>query len=127
MSTVCDDTFFWNFQVGPEGGRLLVKDVVQMFPRHALDEKQELAYGLNGCNVQVEDVSLSIPPGALENEITVTLGISWGKSDVSTMSRDQVLVGPVVHCLPNDLHFNRPVKLSFHCRHEAVQLEVWST
>jgi len=62
----------------------------------------------------VRNVSLTIPPNALPHELTLTLAISCNTSDVPDLSDNQHLVGPVVHCLPHGLEFNKPVTLSFH-------------
>ncbi|KAI0213683.1 hypothetical protein LSAT2_001257 [Lamellibrachia satsuma] len=101
---VCRDRLYWNVNAGRAGA--------------ALEEM---------------NVSVTVPPGALERNITVTLVISGNKSDLpqfknGQLNDDQRLVGPVVHCLPHGLHFKKPVTLLFDCSHTAVlppNLQVW--
>ena len=77
--------------------------------------------GYNGKTVRIGDVSLTIPEGALEHEITITIGISQDPSDRPELQANQALVGPVVLCLPHGLSFKRPVTLSIDCDPEVVQ------
>ena len=74
------------------------------------------------------NVSLKIPPGALERDIAITLAISGNTSDLPQLDDDQRLVGPIVHCLPHGLHFKKSVTLSFDYSHTAVvppNMQVW--
>ena len=77
--------------------------------------------GHNGKTVCMGDVSLTIPEGALEHEITITIGISQNPSDLPELRPNQAVVGPVVHCLPHGLSFKQPVTLSIDCDPEVVQ------
>ena len=79
------DRYFWNFQVGQDGATL-----------------------------QVRSISLTVPPGALPVERTLTVGISDNTSDIPELPDNQHLIGPVVHLLPHGLKFQQPVALAFH-------------
>ena len=87
-----NDRCYWNFQVGKEGASL-----------------------------RVRNVSLTIPQGAIDKEITITLAISENAFDIPKSSGSRVFVGPVVHCLPHGLYFKRLVKLAFDYSPEEVQ------
>ena len=87
-----NDRRYWNFHVGPEG-----------------------------CCIHVRNVSLTIPKGALEKERTISIAFSYNTSDQPKLPYNQLLVGPVVHCLPHGLSFKQPVTLSFDYNPEAVQ------
>ena len=95
VSAVLDDRFYWNFLVGPGGDTL-----------------------------QLENVSLVIPEGALERELTVTLAISCNSSDMPLLTDDQRLFGPIIHCLPHGLQFKKPVTLSFDDSHATMLQEL---
>ena len=84
MAAVLDDRFYWNFNVGPKGDTL-----------------------------HLENVALVIPEGALDRELTVTLAISCNAADMPKLSDGRCLLGPVIHCLPHGLHFDKPATLSF--------------
>ncbi|KAI0219723.1 hypothetical protein LSAT2_028753 [Lamellibrachia satsuma] len=124
---VWNDRFYWNFQVGPEGAKLEVKNVSQTFPQDAPEIERDSLFGPEGSNVQVKNVSLTIPPDALEKELTITIAISWNRSDLPKLDDGQFLVGPVVHCLPHGLYFKRPVKLSFQCEQKVMDMQVFSS
>ena len=79
------DRRFWNFQVGQDGATL-----------------------------QVRSVSLTVPPGALTVERTLTVAISDNVSDIPKLPDNQHLIGPVVHLLPHGLKFQQLVTLSIH-------------
>ena len=87
-----NDRQYWNFCVGPEG-----------------------------CCIHVRNISLTIPKGALEKERTISIAFSYNASDRSKLPYNQLLVGPVVHCLPHDMSFKRPVTLSFYHDLQAAQ------
>ena len=70
--------------------------------------------GPSGGELEVMNVKLSIPEGALDRDTTITIAISNNKSDRPKLKNDQSFVGPVVHCLPHGLRFNKPVTLLFH-------------
>ena len=82
---VWNDRRYWNFEVGQDGAKL-----------------------------QVRNISLTVPPGALMEECTITVAISCNPSDIPKLPDNQHLVGPVVHFLPHGLKFQQPVTLSFH-------------
>ena len=69
----------------------------------------------------MRNISLTIPPGALEEQLTITMAISYNEEDLPKLPDKQLLVGPVVHCLWHGLEFKRPIKLSFDYGPEAVQ------
>ena len=74
--------------------------------------------GRKGATFEVMNVSLEIPPEALERKVTITLVISCNESDLSRLTAhlnddDKRLVGPVIDCLPRGLKFKKPVMLSF--------------
>ena len=69
----------------------------------------------------MKNVSLTIPPGALEEELTITMAISSNKKDQPKLPHNQLLVGSVVHCLWHGLKFKRQIKLSFDYDPEEVQ------
>ncbi|KAI0221409.1 hypothetical protein LSAT2_027246, partial [Lamellibrachia satsuma] len=89
---VLNDRRYWNFNVCPEG-----------------------------CCIHVGNVSLTIPKGALEKERTISIAFSYNTSDRPKLPYNQLLVGPVVHCLPHGMAFKQPVTLSFDYYPEAVQ------
>ncbi|KAI0226068.1 hypothetical protein LSAT2_023224 [Lamellibrachia satsuma] len=91
-SRVLNDRWYWNFHVGPEG-----------------------------CFIRVRNVSLTIPKGALEKERTISIAFSYNTSDRPKLPYNQLLVGPVVHCLPHGMAFKHCVTLSFDYDPEAVQ------
>ncbi|KAI0235002.1 hypothetical protein LSAT2_014615 [Lamellibrachia satsuma] len=105
--------------------------------RRAKVHRDRLYWNVNagpaGATLEAMNVSLIIPPGALDRKITVTLVISGNKSDLpqfknGQLNDDERLVGPVVHCLPHGLHFKKPVTLLFDCSHTSVlppKLQVW--
>ncbi|KAI0230594.1 hypothetical protein LSAT2_019088 [Lamellibrachia satsuma] len=97
---VWNDRRFWNFKVGPEGATL-----------------------------HVRNVSFTIPAGALEKKVIITIVISCKKSDEPKLKDDQRFIGPVVYCLPHGLSFKRPVTLQFNYDLEAVpassSMQLW--
>ena len=103
-----------------------MKNVLQTFPQDAPEIERDSLFGPEGSNVQVKNVSLTIPPDALEKELTITIAISWNRSDLPKLDDGQFLVGPVVHCLPHGLYFKRPVKLSFQCEQKVMDMQVLS-
>ena len=82
---VWNDRRYWNFHVGQDGAKL-----------------------------QVRNVSLTVPPGALMKQRTLTVAISCNASDIPKLPDNQHLVGPVMHFHPHGLRFQQPVTLSFH-------------
>ena len=70
----------------------------------------------------MRNISLTIPQGALEEELTITMAISSNEEDLPKLPDNQHLVGPVVHCLWHGLEFKQAVKLSFDYDPEAVQV-----
>ncbi|KAI0236990.1 hypothetical protein LSAT2_012501 [Lamellibrachia satsuma] len=79
-----DDRFSWTFHVGPAGGVLQVLTIV-----------------------------LSIPEGALTEDVAITIVVSTNKHDTPSLKDDQCLAGPIIHCLPHGLRFQKTVALSF--------------
>ena len=99
--TVLNDRFYWNFTVGPAGDTL-----------------------------QVGNMTLFIPEGALNTERTITLAISSNTADLPELSGDERLFGPIVHCLPHGLQLNKPATLSFDYSQAAAlkeppNMQVW--
>ena len=79
-----DDRFSWTFHVGPAGGVLQVLTIV-----------------------------LSIPEGALTEDVAITIIVSTNKHDTPSLKDDQCLAGPIIHCLPHGLRFQKTVALTF--------------
>ena len=61
-------------------------------------------------------VAMEIPPGALEKPVAITLTVVWDEGFRPELSKEESNVCPIVRCLPNGLHFHKPVKIRIpHC------------
>lgn len=71
----------------------------------------------SGGTLEILGVKLVIPEGAVENEVQMTLGITWDSSLYPNLSKTLTMLSPVVVCQPS-ITFLKPVQLSFP--HSAV-------
>lgn len=72
-----------------------------------------------------DDVVLSVPPGAVESDVEISLAI---RSDLSFRASKGFIVSPVVECLPSGTQFARPVTIQMpHCSGGPLDaLHVWT-
>ncbi|KAI0224801.1 hypothetical protein LSAT2_024199 [Lamellibrachia satsuma] len=81
-----NERFYWTFKVGPAGGIF-----------------------------QVMNIMLSIAKDAVDEAVTFKIGVSHNDQDRPPLKQDYSVVGPIIHCLPHELQFRKPVALSFGC------------
>ncbi|XP_023931638.1 helicase with zinc finger domain 2-like [Lingula anatina] len=77
-------------------------------------------------------VSLYVPPGALESQTLITLGITRREQDKLPVGPDQAQTSPVVFCEPHGLMFKKMIFLTIsHCIPDVhglnTQKNIWSS
>ena len=78
--------------------------------------------GPSGGTISFHGVQLNVPPGALDRDAFIRIGILWGKQVIPKMEKGAALLSPIVCCEPNGLKFKEKATLTIpHC---AVNVEV---
>lgn len=69
----------------------------------------------SGGVLELLDIKLVVPSGALTEDTLITLGVTWRFSVYPKLSKSSAMLSPVVVCQPS-IVFRKPVHLSFpHC------------
>ena len=77
--------------------------------------------GSSGGTISFHGVQLVIPPGSLDEEVLIRIGILWGKQVIPKMEKGAALLSPIVCCEPNGLTFKEKATLTIpHCAVNAT-------
>ena len=77
--------------------------------------------GPSGGTISFHWVQLNVPPGALDRDVFIRIGILWGKQVIPKMEKGAALLSPIVCCEPGGLRFKEKATLTIpHCAVNAT-------
>ena len=81
--------------------------------------------GPDGGTMSISGIKLTVPKGALDSPVLLTIGVLWDENFFPTLTKKETMLSPIVLCQPSGIQFNAPLTISFP--HSAVNIiEDWN-